>query len=109
MPKYTVLARKLRNDPTDAEKYLWYVLRMKNIGYRFRRQAQIGTYIVDFVCYPKRIIIEVDGGQHIEQSAKDQERDSWLISQGFTVLRFWNNEVLQNRRGVVEKILECLG
>lgn len=106
--KKTSLARKLRNNPTEAEKYLWYILRLENLGHKFRRQAQIGQYIVDFVCYPKKLIIEVDGGQHSERREEDRVRDEWLGGQGFIVLRFWNNEVLGNRYYVVEKIMEFL-
>ena len=106
--KSTTITRKLRNNLTDAERNLWYSLRIENLGYKFRRQAQIGKYIVDFVCYTKKLIIEVDGGQHIEQGAEDMVRDAWLQSQGFTVLRFWNNEVLQEKNLVVERIAECL-
>ena len=103
----TFISRKLRNNLTEAEKYLWYILRAENLGFKFRRQEPIGNYIVDFVCYPKKLIIEIDGGQHYE-NADDRLRDEWLKSQGFTVLRFWNNEVLENRDGVVLKIMEYL-
>lgn len=103
----TILSRKLRNNLTEAEKYLWYVLRAENLGFKFRRQEPIGNYIVDFVCYEKKLIIELDGGQHY-QSADDKARDVWLKSQGFKVLRFWNNEVLENRDGVVSKISKYL-
>lgn len=103
----TKIVRKLRNNLTDAEKYLWCLLRMKNLGVKFRRQALIGNYIVDFVCYEKKLIIEIDGGQHADNKA-DIIRDEWLRSQGFKVLRFWNNEVLENRDGVVEKIMQEL-
>src|SRR3989344_9494291 len=102
--KKTEVARKLRNNLTEAEKHLWYVLRAENFGHKFRRQAQIGKYFVDFVCYEKKLIIEIDGGQHFE-SAADKARDEWRQSQGFKVLRFWNNEVLENRDSVVEKIM----
>ena len=109
MPKKnTTITRKLRNNLTDAERNLWYSLRIEDLGYKFRRQAQIGKYIVDFVCYPRKLIIEVDGGQHIEQGAEDMVRDTWLQSQGFMVLRFWNNEVLEEKNLVVERIAECL-
>jgi len=101
------IARKLRKNLTEAEKFLWYVLRVNNLGFKFCRQAIIGIYIVDFVCYEKKLIIELDGGQHYE-NADDKMRDEWLKSQGFTVLRFWNNEVLENRDGVVLKIIGCL-
>jgi len=101
------VARKLRNSLTGAEKHLWYILRANNLGVKFRRQEPIGNYIVDFACYPKKLIIELDGGQHYD-SADDKVRDKWLNLQGFTVLRFWNNEVLENRDGVVLKIMEYL-
>lgn len=103
------LARKLRNNLTDAEKHLWYYLRNKNLeGLKFRRQVILGKYIVDFVCLEKRLIIEVDGGQHVDNKQSDLIRDKWLESQGFMVLRFWNNEVLGNRDGVILKILSVL-
>ncbi len=107
MDNKTILSRKLRNSLTEAEKHLWYVLRAENLGVKFRCQAPIGNYIVDFVAYEKKFIIELDGGQHY-QSYNDKVRDKWLSSQGFTVLRFWNNEVLENRNGVVLKIIEHL-
>lgn len=103
----TQASRKLRNDPTEAEKHLWYVLRGKSLGVKFRRQAVIGRYIVDFVCFDKRVVIEVDGGQHAENQ-NDVERDGWLKEQGFDVLRFWNHDVLRNREGVLKKIIEYL-
>jgi very-short-patch-repair endonuclease len=73
-------------------------------GLRFRRQEPVGQYIVDFLCYEVRMVIEVDGGQHAEQKQIDKERDNWLASQDFRVLRFWDNEVLTNVEGVLEKI-----
>lgn len=103
----TIISRKLRNNLTEAEKYLWYILRAENLGVKFRRQTLIGKYIVDFVCYEKKLVIELDGGQHY-QNADDIIRDQWLRSQDFVVLRFWNNEVLENRDGVVLKIIEYL-
>jgi very-short-patch-repair endonuclease len=97
-------SKQLRKTATDAEKRLWKYLRMKQIyGLKFRRQESIGTYVVDFVCYEKKIIVEADGGQH-NQSASDIERDDWLQSQGFIVLRFWNHEILTNTDGVLEMI-----
>ena len=101
------IARGLRNNLTDAEKYLWYKLRCNNLGAKFRRQGVIGCYIVDFVCYEKKLIIEVDGGQHMLNS-KDNKRDQWLNEQGFKVVRFWNNDVLGNRDGVLQRIIEHL-
>ena len=103
----TPVARKLRNDPTEAEKHLWCVLRSRNLGVKFRRQAIIGPYIVDFVCFERKLVIEVDGGQH-DQSWRDIPRDEWLRGQGFEILRFWNNDVLANLEGVFQKIEERL-
>ena len=103
----TPIARELRNDLTEAEKHLWHELRRRNLGVKFRRQVIIGQYIVDFVCFEKKIIIEVDGGQHMDNES-DQLRDQWLGSQGFKVLRFWNNEVFSNLEGVLENIIEYL-
>ena len=103
----TNLARNLRNNPTEAEKQIWYMLRQKISGVKFRRQGVIGQYIVDFVCFEKRLIIEIDGGQHAENES-DKVRDKWLRSEGFEVLRFWNQEVLNNRQGVLENIFQYL-
>jgi len=74
------------------------------MGLKFKRQKPMGRYIVDFVCLERRLIIEVDGGQHAEQAAYDQRRDAWLQSQGYTVLHFWNNDVMQQLEGVLEQI-----
>ncbi len=100
-------ARKLRHDMTDAERRLWSRLRDHQLGAHFRRQAPLERYVLDFVCFPARLVIEVDGGQHAE-SATDQVRDAWLLERGFRVLRFWNNEVLENTDGVVETIMKAL-
>ena len=110
MNRITTLGKVLRTRPTDAEQLLWRHLRMKQMeGLKFRRQQPIDNYIVDFVCFDNRIIIEVDGGQHAAEHNKDRERDSYLQQFGFKVLRFWNNEVLQNTNGVLEIIREnCL-
>jgi very-short-patch-repair endonuclease len=104
----TLRARQLRRDMTDAERLLWSRLRRNFLGVPFRRQLPIGAFIVDFVCLPKRLIIEVDGGQHLE-SSRDRARDAWLAENGFRVLRFWNYEVLRNLEGVLTRILEELG
>ena len=101
------IARRLRNNLTESEKHLWYMLRLENLGVKFCRQGVIGRYVVDFVCYERRLIIEVDGGQHA-QSQADKVPDRWLRGEGFEVLRFWNNDVLSNRDGVLEKIVERL-
>ncbi|MBI1884255.1 MAG: endonuclease domain-containing protein [Chlamydiae bacterium] len=98
------VARKLRKNFTEAEKQLWYELRAGRLGVKFRRQSVIGQFIVDFVCFEKKLIVEVDGGQHSE-SVKDKVRDEWFKTNGFRVLRFWNNEVLENQEGVLKEIL----
>lgn len=89
---------------TDAEKKLWHWLRRKQLGVKFRRQQPINEYIVDFVCFDKKLIIEVDGGQHFE-SRRDKVRDRWFIEQGYRVFRFWDNEVLKNIDGVMTVII----
>ncbi len=102
-------ARALRKNMTDAEQRLWQQLNRRQISnLRFRRQEPIGHFIVDFVCFECTLIIELDGGQHADQTAYDAQRTRWLESQGFCVLRFWNNEVLQNTAGVVEVIRDAL-
>ena len=103
----TEIARKLRNNLTEAEKKLWYYLRANNLGEKIRRQQPIGPYFVDFVCLKKYLIIEIDGGQHNE-SAADRIRDNFLTKEGFRVLRFWNNEVLENTEAVLEQIKKYL-
>jgi very-short-patch-repair endonuclease len=101
-------AKRLRKNLTAAERLLWKYLRAKQLnGIKFRRQEPIGKYIVDFVFFEKKIVVEIDGGQHSEQQAKDAERDLWLRSQGFLVLRFWNHEVMQHADSVVARIAEC--
>jgi very-short-patch-repair endonuclease len=102
-------ARKLRSNLTDAESYLWRHLRFRQIaGHKFRRQRPIGPYIVDFVCLEKKVVIEVDGGQHAQTQTLDDTRDKWLRSQGYVVLRFWNNEVLREVEAIKEAILRAL-
>ena len=102
-------AQRLRAEATDAEKVLWARLRRRQVlGYKFRRQQPLGRYIVDFVCFEKRLIVEVDGSQHSEQQSYDEARTRWLESQGYQVLRFWNNEVLLETDRVVETIAQQL-
>jgi very-short-patch-repair endonuclease len=100
-------ARTLRHRPTNAEHKLWYLLRsLKPLGIHFRRQAPIGIYIADFVWHAGKIVIELDGSQHVEVRAEyDAARTQWLASQGYQVLRFWNNDVLKSPRSVGEAIL----
>jgi very-short-patch-repair endonuclease len=102
-------ASRLRNNQTDAEKRLWHVLRNRRLaGLKFRRQFSFPPYIVDFVCLEHRIIVEVDGGQHAENVAYDSERTQFLEGQGYRVLRFWNNDVLENTEEVLNGILKEL-
>jgi very-short-patch-repair endonuclease len=99
------LQRTLRKEMTDAEQALWCVLRGRQLaGLKFRRQHPFGDYILDFVCLENRLIIEVDGGQHLENAEYDEVRSQQLQKAGFHVLRFWNNEVLQEIEAVKEKI-----
>ena len=105
--KMTKIAKRLRKNMTDAEKLLWSKIRNRQLGVKFRRQQPVGRYIVDFICFEEQIIIEVDGGQH-SQNKEDEIRDKWFMAKGFKVLRFWNNDVLRNVRGVVEDIREEL-
>ncbi|QIL43852.1 endonuclease domain-containing protein [Acidovorax sp. HDW3] len=101
-------AKTLRQTMTDAEQRLWKHLRAHRLdGQKFRRQHPIGPYVVDFVHFGARLIVEADGGQHGE-SLHDQARDAWLRSQGFAVLRFWNNDILLHTDGVLESIWAAL-
>ena len=101
-------ARQLRRNLTEAEHVLWRHLRLRQLdGHKFRRQQPIGPYIVDFICLETRLIVELDGGQHSNQTASDAERSAWLETQGFRVMRFWNHEVLQNIEAVKESIREA--
>ncbi|MCM1339823.1 MAG: DUF559 domain-containing protein, partial [Muribaculaceae bacterium] len=104
-------ARNLRNNATNAEQLLWQTLRAKNFyNIKFRRQQPIGKYIVDFVCFEKKLIIELDGGHHntIEQKTKDSIRTNFLEQEGFKIIRIWDNEVLNNPDGVCEYIIDSL-
>jgi len=102
-------ARDLRNNPTEAERALWKQLRLWQLdGYKFRRQQPLGRYIVDFVCFEKKLVVELDGGQHAEQKEYDAKRDTWLRAEGFRVLRFWNNEVLKSIEVIKDEILKTL-
>jgi very-short-patch-repair endonuclease len=101
-----VRARAMRLAPTDAERKLWWHMRHRLAlpASHFRRQVRLGHYIVDFACHALKIVIEIDGGQHAEQSRRDARRTKFLESEGYRVLRFWNNEVLTNIDGVLEVI-----
>ncbi len=101
-------AKALRVTQTDTEAIVWQHLRAHRLGdAKFKRQQPLGKYIVDFVCFERRLIVELDGGQH-SGSASDVVRDAWLREQGFVVERFWNNDVRQNLPGVLTRILEKL-
>ena len=98
-------ARALRRAMTEAERCLWQQLRAHRfMGLKFKRQKPLGRYIVDFVCLEIGLIIELDGGQHAQQQAYDQRRDRCLEGQGFTVMRFWNHEVLLHMDAVLEQV-----
>ena len=100
------LARKLRLTPTDAEIRLWSHLRRRQLeGFRFRRQHPLRPYVVDFFCAAAKLAVEVDGGQHGEES---EGRARWIEAQGYRVVRFWNNDVLVNTDGVLRTILDAL-
>ena len=102
-------SRQLRKNMTDVERLLWLKLRGRQLqGYRFRRQHPIKNYIVDFVCIELTLIIELDGGQHANQSLYDQQRTDVLNGAGFKVLRFWNNDCIENMEGVLVRICESL-
>jgi very-short-patch-repair endonuclease len=105
----TNIARGLRRNATDAEKALWQRLsRRQTGGFKFRRQQPIGKYVVDFVTFDKKLVIELDGGQHKIQKDEDKKRDKWFEEQGFRVLRFWNNDLFENLEGILELVREKL-
>jgi very-short-patch-repair endonuclease len=103
------IARSLRRRSTEAEKLLWSKLRDRRLdGIKFKRQVPIAGYIVDFAALELKLIIEVDGGQHDARAAQDLERTRTLEEWGFHVVRFWNNDVLNNIEGVLEAIMQEL-
>jgi very-short-patch-repair endonuclease len=104
-------ARRLRNTVTPAERHLWRLLRANQLlGFRFRRQAAIGAYVVDFVCFSKKVVVELDGPQHLEEQAltHDTIRTQWLVSRGFRVLRFRNHELDDDAQSVIDVIRKAL-
>ena len=110
MDAMRIRARRLRNNATDAERRLWQHLRLRQLeGHRFRRQVPISGYIVDFACPEAKLIIELDGGQHLEHAAYDERRTQSLRGLGYRVLRYWNDEVLLRTDDVLEDILRALG
>jgi|ERR1700735_2700244 very-short-patch-repair endonuclease len=104
----TLIARRLRRDGTDVERTLWGALRERLAPWKFRRQHPIGRYIVDFACPPRKLVIELDGGQHAEMTQADERRSAELALHRYRVIRFWNNEVLDNLEGVLETIRGAL-
>ena len=101
-------ARRLRRNTTKAERLLWDALRKDQLGWRFRRQHPIPPYVVDFACVEARLVIEADGGQHGRRCDHDL-RDKAVLRCGWRILRFWNNDILKNRAGVLETIAAALG
>ncbi|MEJ2624912.1 MAG: endonuclease domain-containing protein [Pseudolabrys sp.] len=104
-------ARRLRHNATNAEEILWrHLRRLQTRGTHFRRQVPIGSYVVDFACMAARLVIEVDGSQHGEGEGqvRDRKRTQWLEAEGYRVLRFWNNDVTQNSRAVLDAIYGAL-
>ena len=100
-------AKNLRKNQTEAEKLLWKHLKAKQInGFKFRRQHPMGKFITDFICLEKKLVVELDGGQHVLNKEKDIERDKWFYNEGFEVLRIWNNEIFHNINGIMEAIEE---
>jgi very-short-patch-repair endonuclease len=98
----------MRKQPTEAERLLWAMLRGRRFSeFKFRRQVPVGPFIADFLCYEARLIVEADGGQHCE-SDSDERRTAWLEAQGFGVLRFWNHEILRQRREVEDRLFAAL-
>jgi very-short-patch-repair endonuclease len=105
MKRLTPVARRLRRDRTEAETRLWRYLHNRQLeGAKFRFQAPVGPYVADFLCAEAKLIVELDGGQHGEQIEQDAARTKALEAAGYTVLRFWNNDVLANTEGVLEMI-----
>ncbi|MDC9825388.1 endonuclease domain-containing protein [Devosia sp. ZB163] len=102
-------ARTLRRNSTEVEKRLWSILRDRRLaGHKFRRQVPIGPYVADFACFDARLVVELDGSQHLEDAARDTRRDAELARRGFEVLRVWNSEVSDNRDGVLDLIFDAL-
>ena len=108
-PATAVNARDLRKHMTDAERRIWHHLRAHRFhGLGFRRQVPLGPYVADFLCESQRLIVEIDGGQHDGDRARDLKRTEWLESRGYRVVRFWNNEVMTNLEGVWDALTASL-
>lgn len=112
MDKLKQNARNLRNNMTEQERKLWNIIRNRNFyGYRFLRQYVIGRYIVDFICREKKVVIEIDGGQHNESEniEYDKQRTKYLENKGYKVIRFWNNDIDSNIEGVYQHLQNVFG
>ena len=108
-PRGYELAKNLRKEPTPAERKLWAYLRGDKLnGVYFRRQYAIGDFVTDFCAIKEKLVIELDGGQHLEQEDYDKERTKYLESQGYKVIRFWNSEVMNDMDGVIQAIIIAL-
>ncbi|MBT3313853.1 MAG: endonuclease domain-containing protein [Anaerolineae bacterium] len=101
-------AANLRKNMTLAEGKLWAYLKKNQLGFRFRRQHAIGNFIVDFCCIKKKIIVELDGSQHLDLQEYDEDRTKYLKSRGYRVIRFWNNDVMNDTEGVILSITYAL-
>ena len=107
--KTLTLAKRFRRNMTEAEKKLWYRIRAGQLeGHQFRKQVPVDPYILDFACLRKRLALEVDGSQHAEVSAAEDERNRFLRAEGYVVVRYWNTEVLRNIDGVLQDLLTRL-
>jgi crossover junction endodeoxyribonuclease RuvC len=102
------MARRLRRDTTNVERILWFALRERLPAWKFRRQHPIGRRVVDFACPERKLVIELDGGQHALQEEADDLRSAELAQRGYRVVRFWNTDVLDSLDGVLELILGAL-
>lgn len=107
-PKTMNFAGKLRKTPTPAERKLWSRIRNGQLGATFRRQHAIGNFVPDFVCIEKKLILELDGSQHLEQQEYDDDRTKYLESEGYKVIRFWNNDVMKNLDSVILAIMHAV-
>ena len=104
----TTTARKLRREGTEAERRLWRALREKELPWKFRLQHPIGQHIADFACPERKLVIELDGGQHAEQEEAGAARSAEIATCGYRVIRFWNNEVMENLDGVLQRLHQAL-
>lgn len=107
-PRLAAYSQQLRKDMPDAERRLWHYIRREQLGVKFRRQYMVGPYIADFACLERKVIIELDGGQHATRYGYDRIRDEYLLEQGFRILRFWNHEMFENLEGVITIIQQSL-